>query len=79
MDKYAHISHISILYTFSVLWSSSVEQLIKNEGLMTTPLTMAVTLYFNDLWQDFVQFLCQTKKNSIDRMIKIKEMATKFS
>ena len=27
-------------------------------------------------WQDFVQFLCQTKKNSIDR---IKEMVTKFS
>ena len=37
---------------------------------------MAVTIYFKGLWQDFVQFLCQTKKNSIDR---IKEMVTKFS
>ena len=43
------------------------------------PLTMAVTIYFKGLWQDFVQFLCQTKKNSIDGMIKIKEMVTKFS
>ena len=43
------------------------------------PLTMAVTIYFKGLWQDFVQFLCQTKKNSIDRMIKVKEMVTKFS
>ena len=40
------------------------------------PLTMAVTIYFKGLWQDFVQFLCQTKKNSIDR---IKEMVNKFS
>ena len=37
------------------------------------PLTMAVTIYFKGLWQDFVQFLCQTKMNSIDR---IKEMVT---
>ena len=44
-----------------------------------SPLTMAVTIYFKGLWQDFVQFFCQTKKNSIDRMIKIKEMVTKFS
>ena len=37
---------------------------------------MAVTTYFKGLWQDFVQFLCQTKKkNSIDR---IKEMVTNF-
>ena len=37
------------------------------------PLTMAVTIYFKGLWQDFVQFLCQTKMNSIDR---IKEIVT---
>ena len=36
-------------------------------------------LYFKGLWQDFVQFLCQTKNNSIDGMIKVKEMVTKFS
>ena len=36
----------------------------------------AVTIYFKGLWQDFVHFLCQTKKNSIDR---IKEMVPKFS
>ena len=39
---------------------------------------MAVTIYFKGFWQDFVQFLCQTKKNSIDRMIKVKEMVTNF-
>ena len=39
---------------------------------------MAVTIYFKGLWQDFVQFLCQTKNNSIDRMIKVKEMVAKF-
>ena len=37
------------------------------------------TVYFKGLWQDFVQFLCQTKNNSIDGMIKVKEMVTKFS
>ena len=37
---------------------------------------MAVTIYFKGLWQDFVQFLCQIKNNSTDR---IKEMVTKFS
>ena len=31
------------------------------------PLTMAVTIHFKGLWQDFVQFLCQTKKISIER------------
>ena len=54
-------------FAFSVLWSSPVEQLIKSEILITP------------LWQDFVQFLCQTKNNSIDSMIKVKEMVTKFS
>ena len=39
---------------------------------------MVVTIYFKGLWQDFVQFLCQTKNNSIDRMIKVKEKVTKF-
>ena len=34
---------------------------------------------FKGLWQDFVQFLCQTKNNSIDGMITVKEMVTKFS
>ena len=34
------------------------------------------TIYFKGLWQGFVQFLCQIKKNSTDR---IKEMVTKFS
>ena len=76
---YAHISHIPYFYfAFSVLWSSPVEQSIKSEVLMTT------TYHFYNgchnilqgSWQDFVQFLCQTKKNSIDR---IKEMVTKFS
>ena len=48
--------------------------MIKSEVLLTTtPLTVAVTIYFKGLWQDFVQFLCQTKMNSIDR---IKEMVT---
>ena len=37
---------------------------------------MAVTIYFKGLWQDYVQFFCQTKNNSIDRMIKVKEMVT---
>ena len=38
---------------------------------------MGVTiLYFKGLWQDFVQFFCQIKNNSTDR---IKEMVTKFS
>ena len=31
------------------------------------PLTMAVTIYFKGLWQDFVQFLCQTKNNQNDK------------
>ena len=39
---------------------------------------MAVTIYFKGFWQDFVQFLCQTKNNSIDGMIKVKEMVTNF-
>ena len=39
---------------------------------------MVVTIYFKGLWQDFVQFLCQTKNNSIDGMIKVKEMVTKI-
>ena len=33
-------------------------------------------LYFKGLWQEFVQFLCQIKNNSTDR---IKEIVTKFS
>ena len=68
-------------FAFSVLWSSPVEQLIKSEVLITPlpPLTMVVTIYFKGLWQDFVQFLCQTKNYSIDGMIKVKEMVTKFS
>ena len=63
----ANNAHISpyFYFAFSVLWSSPVEQFIKSEVLLT-PLTMAVTIYFKVLWQDFVQFLCQTKMNSID-------------
>ena len=37
---------------------------------------MVVTIYFKGLWQDFVQFLCQTKMNAIDR---IKEIVTTAS
>ena len=39
---------------------------------------MAVTNYFKALWQDFVQFLCQTKNNSIDRMIKVNKWSLNF-
>ena len=42
-----------------------------NDGHLP-PLIMAVTIYFKGLWQDFVQFLCQTKNNSIEKMIKIR-------
>ena len=67
-------THIPYFYfSISVLWSSPVEQLIKSEVLMMT------TYHLLHLWQDLIQFLCQTKKNSIDRMIKIKDMVTKFS
>ena len=52
---------------------STVEQLIKSEVLLTTSYNGCHKIYFKGLWQDFVQFLCQTKMNSIDR---IKEMVT---
>ena len=40
---------------------------------------MAVTIYFNKgVWLDFVQFLCLTQNNSIDRMIKKKVDGLKF-
>ena len=72
------------LFCLFCLWSSPVEQLIKSEVLMTTTYHLLqwlsqYLLYFKGLCQYFIQFLCQTKNNSIERMIKIKEMVTKFS
>ena len=46
---------------------------------LLTPKSAHTSERVKGLWQDFVQSLCQTKNNSIDRMIKIKEMVTKFS
>ena len=60
------------LFCFMVQSSWAIDKEWGSNDDHLPPLTMAVTIYFKGLWQDFVQFLCQTKKNSIDRMIKIK-------
>ena len=66
------------LFCFMVQSSRAIDKECGSNNDHLPPLTI-VTIYFKGLWQDFVQFLCQTKNNSIDRMIKVKEMVTKFS
>ena len=72
-------THTYPIFLFCFMVQSSSRAIDKELGSNDDhlpPLTMAVTIYFKVIWQDFVQFLCQTKKNSIDR---IKEMVTKFN
>ena len=61
------------LFCFMVQSSRAIDKKWGSIDDHLPPLTMAVIIYFKDLWQEFVQFLCQTKMNSIDR---IKEVVT---
>ena len=61
------------LFCFMVQSSRAIDKKCGSIDDHLPPLTMAVIIYFKGLWQDFLQFLCQTKMKSIDR---IKEMVT---
>ena len=67
------------LFAFSVLWSSPVEQLIKSEVLMMTTSHLLQWLSQYTLVFGKILFSFSAKPKIIDRMIKIKEMVTKFS
>ena len=74
-----HITYPIFLFCLFCFMVQSSEQSIKSEVLMTTTYHLLQWLsqyMLQGSWQYFVQFLYQTKKNSIDR---IKEMVTKFS
>ena len=53
------------LFCFMVQSSRAIDKEWGSNNDHLPPLTMAVTIYFKGLWQDFVQFLCQTKNNSM--------------
>ena len=51
------------LFCFMVQSSRAIDKEWGSNNDHLSPLTMAVTIYFKGLlWQDFVQFLCQTKR-----------------